>query len=591
MLVEGRLGNSAKFDGTRYIDLGAVGNYNYLDPVSISAWGYPTGKKDGAIVSSMTENPIGSGWGLFLRGGKLWWHMSQRWSDLSMRLETRQDIQLNRWQHVMLTYDGNRKPKGVHVYIDGVEQELNSLFSNLDWPSKSNASLKIGGGGGLDNRFTGLIDEVRLYGQSLSASQARALSVLEPLQEIAAISHDKRSNAQQDKLDLAFLDTASSPNIRQSRQQYEEAQRTLAAYRETLPTVMVMQEGEQKQAYVLNRGRYDAHGEPVQAAVPSALAAGDKDAVGNRLQLARWIASRSNPLTARVIVNRFWQMFFGTGIVKTVDDFGSQGESPSNQPLLDWLAVEFMDSGWDVKHLLKTIMLSRTFRQTSRVSPELQELDPDNRLLARGPRFRLSAGTIRDQALAVAGLLKQQQGGPSVRPYQPPGLWQEVSGETYEPGSGNDLYRRSLYTYWKRTVAPPSMVNFDASDREVCSVYVNRTNTPLQALNLMNDTIFIEAARKFAERLLHDPSQSVPKRIELAYLYAVNRLPHDHETTILANLLQTYQQMYADDLDTAEQFLTIGDSDWDRNLDARELAAYAGMTSLILNLDEVVTKQ
>ena len=185
---------------------------------------------------------------------------------------------------------------------------------------------------------------------------------------------------------------------------------------------MVMQEGEQKQAYVLNRGRYDAHGEPVQAAVPSALAAGDKDAVGNRLQLARWIASRSNPLTARVIVNRFWQMFFGTGIVKTVDNFGSQGESPSNQPLLDWLAVEFMDSGWDVKHLLKTIMLSRTFRQTSRVSPELQELDPDNRLLARGPRFRLSAGTIRDQALAVAGLLKQQQGGPSVRPYQPPGF-------------------------------------------------------------------------------------------------------------------------------------------------------------------------
>ena len=229
MLVEGRLGNSAKFDGTRYIDLGAVGNYNYLDPVSISAWVYPTGKKDGAIVSSMTENPIGSGWGLFLRGGKLWWHMSQRWSDLSMRLETRQDIQLNRWQHVMLTYDGNRKPKGVHVYIDGVEQELNILFSNLDWPSKSNASLKIGGGGGLDNRFTGLIDEVRLYGQSLSASQARALSVLEPLQEIAAISHDKRSNAQQGKLDLAFLDTTSSPNIRQSRQQYEEAQRTLAA--------------------------------------------------------------------------------------------------------------------------------------------------------------------------------------------------------------------------------------------------------------------------------------------------------------------------------------------------------------------------
>ncbi len=588
---KGRFGRAVKFDGTRYIDGGAVGNYSYLEPMSVSAWIYPTKKKDGAIVSSMTENPIGSGWGLFLRGGKLWWHMSQRWTDLSLRLETKNDIAVGRWQHVALTYDGKRKSKGVHVYVDGVEQEVEILFDNLDWPSRSNAPLKIGGGGGLDNRFAGRIDEVRVYGRELTADEARSLAVAESLGVLARTAKSKRGAAQEAKLRMAFLEQGASAAARRLRDEWAEARKARDEYYEAIPTVMVMKEGPKRQAHVLDRGLYDAPGEKVEPGIPAALAAPGAAAPRDRLELARWLVDRSNPLTARVTVNRFWQMLFGVGPVKTVDDFGSQGEAPVNRELLDWLAVDFMDSGWDIKRLFKTIALSNTYRQSSRVTPELLERDPQNRLLARGPRLRLAAGAIRDQALAVSGLLVEKVGGPSVKPYQPPGLWSEVSANKYRADSGKGLYRRSLYTYWKRTVAPPLMMNFDASDREVCTVHAARTNTPLQALNLMNDVTFVEAARHFAERLLREGGDTPEERIQTAYALALGRPARGPEVGVLAKTLDSFIERYAGDLDAAEALLGAGDSAWDDSLDARELAAYAGLAGLVLNLDETVTKQ
>ncbi len=590
-LAPGRAGRAAVFDGSRYADLGRIGVFNYLDPLSVAAWIRPETAADGSIVASMGENPIGSGWGLFVRDGKLWWHMSQRWSDLSMRLASKRSIQPGRWQHVLLTYDGKRKAGGVRMYIDGQEQEFDILFDNLDWPSKSNHSLKVGGGGGLDNRFRGRIDEVRVYGRALPAAEARALASTATLGALAAIAPAERSAAQRDKLRGAFLALGASRGIRKARLAVREARRRRDAFLDTVPTVMVMQEGPRRQAYVLERGRYDLHGEPVSAGIPEAMAGAGGRAIADRLDLARWIISRSNPLTARVIVNRFWQMLFGVGLVKTVDDFGSQGEAPSNQALLDWLAVEFMDSGWDVKRLLRTIMASATYRQSSQVSPALLERDPDNRLLARGPRFRMTAASIRDQALAAAGLLQQQVGGPSVRPYQPPGLWEEVSGNTYQAGEGAELYRRSLYTYWKRTVAPPSMMNFDASDREVCTVHVKRTNTPLQALNLMNDTTFVEAARHLAETVLRGKARSFPARADEIFESALARLPSERERNVLEGLYRSYAESFQADREAAEAFLGIGDSEWDTRLDPRELAAYTGVASLVLNLDEAVTKQ
>ncbi len=590
-LAAGQVGSAGVFNGSNYADLGKVGIYDYLDPVSVSAWIYPESDADGSIVASMGENPIGSGWGLFVRGGKLWWHMSQRWTDLSVRLETERNIEPGRWQHVLLTYDGKRKAKGIRMYIDGQEQEVRVLFDNLDWPCKSNATLKVGGGGGLENRFNGRIDEVRVYGRELSLAEARSLASPQPLAELAAVPREQRSPGQRDKLRLAFLDMGASPAVREALRHVEEARRRHRSFLEQIPTVMVMHEGPVRQAYVLERGRYDQHGEPVSAGIPASVSEAGSEPVRTRLDLARWIVSRSNPLTARVIVNRFWQMLFGTGIVKTVEDFGSQGEAPSNQELLDWLAVEFMDSGWDVKRLLKTIMLSATYRQSSRVDPELQERDPENRLLARGPRFRLPAASIRDHALAASDMLHERVGGPSVMPYQPPGLWEELSGTAYEAGTGPDLYRRSLYTYWKRTVAPPSMMNFDASDREVCTVNAKRTNTPLQALNMMNDPTYVEAARHLAELALQSGARDAAGRISAMSQRVVGRPPTPAEAEVLATLLATYVDEYESDLDRAESLLGVGDSAWDGQADPRELAAYTGLASVLLNLDETITKQ
>ena len=588
--ARGRLGSAAAFDGTRYADLGKLGIYDYLDALSVSAWIYPETGADGSVIASMGENPIGSGWGLFVRDGKLWWHMSQRWTDLSVRIETKRSIEPGRWQHVLLTYDGRRKAKGLHMYIDGTEQEVNVLFDNLDWPCRSNATLKVGGGGGLDNRFVGRIDEVRVYGRELQPAEARSLAVAESLAELAALPDTERTRAQRDKLRQAYLDEGASPEIREALLASREANRRLEAFRSEIPTVMVMREGPPRQAYVLARGNYEAHGEPAGPGLPDAVAAGRASAA-NRLELARWIASRSNPLTARVIVNRFWQMLFGVGIVKTVDDFGSQGEAPSNQDLLDWLAVEFMDSGWDIKRLFKTIMTSAAYQQSSRVDNTLGERDPDNRLLARGSRFRLSAATIRDQALAASGLLEGTLGGPSVKPYQPSGLWKEVSDSTYEAGSGPDLYRRSIYTYWKRTVAPPSMMNFDASDREVCTVHVKRTNTPLQALNLMNDPTFVEASRKLAESVLQEDASSSAERIDATYRRVLSRPARPSETAVLGKLLETFLEEYREDPEAARELLGVGASPWIADANPAELAAYTGIASLVLNLDETVTKQ
>ena len=356
---------------------------------------------------------------------------------------------------------------------------------------------------------------------------------------------------------------------------------------------MVMQESEKPRGtFLLKRGAYDAPGEKVEAGVPAILAPLNPDWEKNRLGLARWLVDRSNPLTARVTVNRFWQMLFSVGLVKTAENFGSQGEIPPNQDLLDWLAVEFMENGWDVKGILKTIVMSATYRQSSKVEPELFERDPANRLFARGPRFRMSAEMIRDQALALSGLLVEQQGGPSVKPYQPEGLWKELaSSRGYRADEGDGLYRRSLYTFWRRTIAPPSMITFDSTDRETCAVGETRTNTPLQALNLMNDVTYVEASRKMAERMMKDGGTTTQERIGYGFELATARRPQPGEGSVLHQTFQQFLDTYQTDPDEALELLSEGESERDEELDPVELASYASVASLILNLDEAITKE
>jgi hypothetical protein len=292
-----------------------------------------------------------------------------------------------------------------------------------------------------------------------------------------------------------------------------------------------------------------------------------------------------------VAVNRFWQMYFGTGLVKTVEDFGSQGEWPSHPELLDWLATEFVRTGWDVKAMQKLIVTSATYRQSSKATPDILQKDPENRLLARAPRFRLPAEMIRDQALAAAGLLVERIGGPSVKPYQPPGLWKELSGQDYVQDKGEKLYRRSLYTFWKRSSPPPSQMNFDAAGREACVVRDSRTNTPLQALDLMNDVTYLEASRKLAERVMKERRAGPEDRLDLAFRLTVARRPTPREVSLLREALASYLDVYRGDPGAARKYLSQGESPRDEELDVSELAAYSTLASLILNMDETITKE
>jgi hypothetical protein len=354
---------------------------------------------------------------------------------------------------------------------------------------------------------------------------------------------------------------------------------------------MVMDDAKPRETKVLTRGTYDKPaGEKLDPGVPAVLNPMQAGAPKNRLGLAQWLIDPANPLTARVTVNRYWQSFFGTGIVKTVDDLGLQGEKPSHPELLDWLAVEFQGK-WNVKAMHLLIVTSSTYRQSSKVTPELVEKDPANRLLARGPRYRLSSFQIRDQALAISGLLVNKMGGAPVKPYQPPGVWEEMSLDQikYTPDSGEALYRRSLYTFWRRTVAPTTM--FDVPARTVCSVRQVRTNTPLHALALLNDTTYVESARVLAENLLLDKSKSDEQRFERIFRLATSRKPTDAEKNVMTSSLARLRGQYAKDQDGANKLLKVGEKPRDKSLDAGELAAWTTVVSMVMNLDETITQE
>jgi hypothetical protein len=361
---------------------------------------------------------------------------------------------------------------------------------------------------------------------------------------------------------------------------------------------MVMSEREKpRDTFVLARGDYRNQTDKVQPGVPAMLPPLPKDAPLNRLTLANWLVQPNHPLTARVAVNRFWQMYFGYGIVKTQEDFGVQGEPPVHPELLDWLATEFIGTGWDVRAMQRLIVTSATYRQSSVVTPALHERDPDNRLLARGTRFRLPAEMIRDTALAASGLLNGEIGGPSVFPYQPAGLWEEMafgegySAQAYQQSHGKDLYRRGLYTFWKRTVPPASLATFDAPDREKCAARRALTNTPLQALVLLNDPTYVETARGLAERTLREGGVDEKSRVAYAFRLATARTPSGKEVAVLRKLLKERLTSFRADSKAAIKLLEVGESPRDKRLDVVEHAAWTTVASVILNLDETITKQ
>ncbi|MBL9166282.1 MAG: DUF1553 domain-containing protein [Verrucomicrobiales bacterium] len=386
------------------------------------------------------------------------------------------------------------------------------------------------------------------------------------------------------------------PAHRSLASQVNQLRREIDASDLQIPTALVMEEmPTPRPTHILIRGSYLRPGEEVRPSTPASLPAMREGLPKNRLGLARWLTDPANPLPARVTVNRLWQSLFGSGLVITAEDFGTKGDRPSHPELLDWLATEFIRSGWDVKGMMRLLVTSATYRQSSRWTPELLERDPSNRWLARGPRFRLGAEFIRDQALAASGLLVPRLGGPSVRPYHPPGLYEQVvagsSASTYVVGQGDDLYRRSLYTYWKRSVPNPAMLLFDMPFREACTLRRPRTNTPLQALNLMNDPTYVEAARMLGQLALKDGGDDAASRLAFLFRRVMSRAPRSDERAVLKAALRRWKAEFSADPTGAKEWLSVGSKPADARLDPIELAAFAAVASTVLNLDEAITKE
>ncbi len=447
--------------------------------------------------------------------------------------------------------------------------------------------------------YKGRIDDLRIYTRTLRGSEVTYLAEQKPLRATLNILPAKRANDQKTWLRNYYLTKAAPEADQKLWAELKELRAEEKKLTAQIPTTMVMSEltANPRETFVLARGDYRNQTEKVTPAVPSVLPPMEAGLPANRLGLAKWLVDPANPLTARVAVNRFWQMEFGTGIVKTLENFGAQGEPPSNQILLDWLATEFIRTGWDVKAVQRLIVTSATYRQSSRVTPELLEKDPENRLLARGPRFRLPAEMLRDGELYLSGLLKESLGGPSVNPYQPEGVWEAIAfgdgftSQTYKQDHGDALHRRSMYTYWKRTAPPPEMTTFDAPDREKCAARRSLTNTPLQALVLLNDVTFVEAARALAERIMTEGGTTPEQRLGYGFQLATARAPKPAEVKILREELNAEMLEFKKHEDRAEALLKNGEAPVNPKLNKSELAAWTTVASMILNLDETITKQ
>ncbi|HEX4613499.1 MAG TPA: DUF1553 domain-containing protein, partial [Urbifossiella sp.] len=524
-LVPGKTGQAAELNGENGFTLPGVGHFTRDDPFTLSLWVKPSDHAPRAVVVHHSMAPIDAGsrgYELLLENGRVAVGLHHMWPGNALKVRTKDAVPVGTWTQLTVTYDGSSRAAGVRIYLDGrpVDPEIvrDKLTKDISYGGNE-PNLAIGYRF-RDNGFKGgAVDEFRVYDRALTAAEVAAESGRPVVAET---------------LFDYFVSAVHEPS-RKAAGELRAARKALTAFVNPIPEIMVMDElPAPKPAFVLTRGAYDAHGERVTAGTPKVMPPFPADAPRNRLGLAHWLTQPDHPLLARVTVNRAWQAMFGHGLVETADNFGTQGARPTHPELLDWLAREFVTSGWDHKKLLRTIALSATYRQSSRAAPDLLARDPHNELLARGPARRLSAEMLRDQALAASGLLVERLGGPSVRPYQPAGLWEELAmgRPRYDQSRGNDLYRRSLYTFWKRTVPPPGMMTLDAADRSNCSVRRQSTSTPLQALVLLNDVQFVEAARFVGQRMLREGGRTPAEQTSWAFRLLTGRRPTDAERAV-----------------------------------------------------------
>jgi mono/diheme cytochrome c family protein len=600
--------------------LGDVADFERGEPFSIGAWVFlPKGfKGEGSVVAKMApEEEKYRGWDFFVKDDEFGMYFVNRWSPVAMKVSSAgKSVKQGVWQHLFVTYDGTGRAPGVRLYVNGVEARADRDANRLEGSIRTPHPARIGRrqkGAELNNVA---VQDVRIYRQRVSSTEVRALATAPRVAELlelvnAVVTNVVATNVATTNVattNVALAKTASRDALRDyflvtQHAGWQQAHAKLSGLeheqhtirgRSPVTLVQVEKTNSMPMAQVLFRGEYDKPKDKVTGAVPGFLHRMQEGAPTNRLGLAQWLVSPENPLTVRVTVNRFWQEVFGTGLVKTAEDFGITGDGPVNQALLDWLAVEFQESGWDVKRLIELMVTSATYRQSAETTPEKLEKDPANRLLSRGPRFRLDAEALRDAALASSGLLVEKIGGPSVKPYQPEGIWEAVAmpesnTRFYTRDSGEALYRRSLYTFWKRAAPPATMDIFNAPSREVCSVRRERTNTPLQALATLNDPQFVEAAKHLAQVALAN-GRKEEDALQAMAESVLSRPLTSKELSIVKGTLKEAQSFYSKDTEAAKQLLAVGESKASDKIPAPQLAAMTMVANQLMNLDEALNK-
>ena len=591
--AHGRLGQAWKLDGKSVAEYGPEPRLERTQAFSLAAWVRIDG--NGALLSRMEKAPGYRGFDLLVADKNLALHLIHQWPDNGLKVRTKQPLTTGRWLHVVVTYDGSSKAAGARIYVDGAVRELETEKDTLTESIATTEPLRIGSRNG-DAQFTGQLDDLRTFDRTLTASEVRALT-LEGYQAIIARSRGNRTEEERTDLARFYKENYATDYLR-SETALAKARKEKETLYGQIPTSLVMEEMDPpRTTRLLVRGDFRNPGEVVTAGTPAFLPALPTGS-SNRLHLARWLIAPQNPLMARVTVNRYWAMLFGTGLVKTLNDFGSQGEWPSHPELMDWLACEFRDGGsaggsparpWDVKALMRLMVTSASYRQSAAVTPEKLERDPYNRLLTRGPRVRLDAEFIRDQALAVSGLLNPQIGGPSVKPYQPDGLW-DGTDSVFVQDHGDLLYRRGLYVFWRRSAHFPAFATFDAPNREVCTLMRQRTQTPLQSLVLMNDPEFVEAARGLAQRVSREEPTALSRRLVRAFRHTLGRAPQEGEMAVLQKTYAQQLDAFQKDPKAAESLLKVGESRSTQTTAPAELAAMTAVANVLLNLNETITK-
>ncbi len=578
--VSGYTGNAMAFDGESGFLFTDVQEFERTTPFSVSIWINP-GEETGLIIHrTQAALDAGSrGWELALDHGHLVAQLAHMWPENSVRIQTTATVPLEDWTHVAMTYDGSSRASGLRLYIDGLPAEVevirDGLTRHITYDTME-VPLQIGYRFRDSGLRDGAVDELGLYDRLLYGF------------EVARLAGNPDAPLDSEDMFRWYLAHEVVPWQRSHAilQDLREEENILL---KGIPEIMVMQEMHAPRlAHILERGQYDALGAQVEAHTPEAILPLPDHLPRNRLGLAEWLFSPEHPLTARVAVNRYWQQYFGTGIVPTPEDFGRQGALPSFPELLDYLATTFIESGWDIKAMQRLIVTSATYRQQSEPTAELLAFDPENEQLARGPRLRLSAEMIRDQALAVSGLLDQTLGGPPVKPYQPEGLWEEKSGIQYDQSSGRDLYRRTLYTFFKRTSPPPSLITFDMPTRAQCVLRRQRTATPMQALVLLNDPQYVEAARHLSVRMLK--KSTLEEQIELGFRALTGRSPTPPETQTLKALYWEQFEIFSRNPESARQLLETGESPLEQGLNLAQWAAHTMIASTLLSFDESIEK-